>query len=436
MTEYIIHRDDELKHYGVPGTKWGIRRYQNPDGSYKPGAEGRYYQPVKKSISGTTKNVSTLSGGKSVASGGGSKNASKSTLSSSARKLHESRGSVIEEGQKKVSGGGGGSKPADKKEEEIKKENESSEKPMNKTADGKDIKLYSVDEKLDTSKEANKKKSSSSSSSEKQQKTEAEFKVSQLLDKIENYFDMDDMSDEDWEEMDLDDSDIKEIDELVSKYREWRSNNKSKTKKTKTIDTFIERYEAWKSSHGKHSEQQEIFLMHHGILGMKWGIRRYQKSDGTLTEAGKQRYNENPTNRHETAWYQKAKEHGEGKPYHTKNRVSKSDTRLDAKLKLRDQQEWGRQHHLEDAVERQQETYKKHGYDVGTMNMFESREVNSQKQMDTRIARREILEKREETEEEIHELLEEGLEKIEEETINEGKSFLQKIKDFFTRKFK
>lgn len=33
-----------------------------------------------------------------------------------------------------------------------------------------------------------------------------------------------------------------------------------------------------------------IFLAHYGILGQKWGIRRYQNSDGTLTEAGKERY--------------------------------------------------------------------------------------------------------------------------------------------------
>lgn len=31
-------------------------------------------------------------------------------------------------------------------------------------------------------------------------------------------------------------------------------------------------------------------LQHHGIKGQKWGIRRYQRKDGTLTNAGKKRY--------------------------------------------------------------------------------------------------------------------------------------------------
>lgn len=32
------------------------------------------------------------------------------------------------------------------------------------------------------------------------------------------------------------------------------------------------------------------YLQHAGIKGMKWGVRRYQKKDGTLTDAGKKRY--------------------------------------------------------------------------------------------------------------------------------------------------
>lgn len=31
-------------------------------------------------------------------------------------------------------------------------------------------------------------------------------------------------------------------------------------------------------------------LYHHGILGQKWGVRRFQNKDGSLTSAGKKRY--------------------------------------------------------------------------------------------------------------------------------------------------
>ena len=34
------------------------------------------------------------------------------------------------------------------------------------------------------------------------------------------------------------------------------------------------------------------YLAHHGIKGQKWGIRRFQNEDGTLTSAGRKRYGE------------------------------------------------------------------------------------------------------------------------------------------------
>ena len=38
------------------------------------------------------------------------------------------------------------------------------------------------------------------------------------------------------------------------------------------------------------NEMVKDYLAHHGILGQKWGVRRYQNKDGTLTAAGKKRY--------------------------------------------------------------------------------------------------------------------------------------------------
>lgn len=35
---------------------------------------------------------------------------------------------------------------------------------------------------------------------------------------------------------------------------------------------------------------QDNFLEHHGIKGQKWGVRRFENPDGTLTEEGKKRY--------------------------------------------------------------------------------------------------------------------------------------------------
>ena len=45
----------------------------------------------------------------------------------------------------------------------------------------------------------------------------------------------------------------------------------------------------------KHSDLSDNTIEHHGILGMKWGVRRYQNPDGTLTNRGKARMEKKDT---------------------------------------------------------------------------------------------------------------------------------------------
>lgn len=40
--------DDELMHYGIKGQKWGIRRYQNEDGSLTSAGRKKYRQEIKE----------------------------------------------------------------------------------------------------------------------------------------------------------------------------------------------------------------------------------------------------------------------------------------------------------------------------------------------------------------------------------------------------
>lgn len=37
----------------------------------------------------------------------------------------------------------------------------------------------------------------------------------------------------------------------------------------------------------------KTYMAHHGVKGQRWGVRRYQNEDGSLTSAGRKRYNVN-----------------------------------------------------------------------------------------------------------------------------------------------
>lgn len=70
-------------------------------------------------------------------------------------------------------------------------------------------------------------------------------------------------------------------------------------KKQHTRSEFVDVavYNNFKNELYSFSDEDISALKHHGILGMKWGIRRYQNEDGTLTEEGKRKYAENYTDK-------------------------------------------------------------------------------------------------------------------------------------------
>lgn len=67
-------------------------------------------------------------------------------------------------------------------------------------------------------------------------------------------------------------------------------------------------------------------LYHHGTKGMKWGVRRYQNTDGSLTNAGKSRYTRDAREKEFNKY-----DESSGKYYKQSKKNGRTDLEFDAK---------------------------------------------------------------------------------------------------------
>lgn len=213
---------DYIYHHGIIGQKWGVRRFQNSDGSLTPAGKARYSQNEK--IVGTKYGITNGA-------------FSKEKYLKSIDDLNNQIESL-----------------------EIKKEDKNSLRQIFNT------------ERID-----------------REYKRDAHYGTlddQELLELLT-------MEHEAFNE---------ECERIINKYNSEKVNNI--IDRIKSFDTYTDgHFSDYKKGNEYMFEDDfvKIYengikgreLKHHGIIGQKWGIRRYQNPDGSLTDAGKKRYNRN-----------------------------------------------------------------------------------------------------------------------------------------------
>ena len=105
---YILTSDGELYHYGIKGQKWGVRRYQNKDGSLTPKGKKRYSNKEIRQDRAAIRNELASHGGSNLTG-----DAKKAYYEN--QKIEKRRDYLVEKYEFDADDGGGGRTAADRK---------------------------------------------------------------------------------------------------------------------------------------------------------------------------------------------------------------------------------------------------------------------------------------------------------------------------------
>lgn len=270
-----------LAHHGILGMKWGVRRYQNEDGSLTPAGRERYQKGLAKELKETYKKHGPLA-----------------PISADAKNLAENS-KVFRRYKETYAAPDNFLKS---RREQLKSDKEYAKKYA---------KRYFEHERDLAKKSANSQEALDKMISiiDQDEKSVSWAKDSHLADEV-IFFNEGDKYD-------------KLIDENIKAAREWSKEHrriakdalgkygdvklraKWDNKKYKTtasnflkfalnyadVDPSINNgMDYSKLVHAIFSDEEDDHLEHHGILGMKWYHRRFQNEDGSLTPAGRERY--------------------------------------------------------------------------------------------------------------------------------------------------
>ena len=303
---YLVH--SELYHHGIKGMKWGIRRYQNPDGSLTEAGKNRYKKQVynlekrRKLVGNINEKYYTGKMLYSLATMPGTLGLSIIPGIVASQKQIKNDKKIDDHYDKKLSELRNSTKESNKLESELYNSNSKFKKMRDTYNDKKKLERDRLKMHNDWVKEreASEKLLNSSYAICNSKTASSAEKVKAFKKYMENAMQDDDHGGIGKPGYSPIYSDKNELMENI----DWLSGEFGLTlteaEKRQVLNSYSKYFN--KPIH-VYSSVNHSALSYHGILGQKWGIRRYQNSDGSLTEAGKNHYAINLFEKNPQHWY-------------------------------------------------------------------------------------------------------------------------------------